>query len=90
MAAKKLKIKTKAGKVVDYPISKVKGILSGVGFTGKLLVNATNDVFKEAKKVTKGGIITATNFEKSIIKSVTHANKIAMNTVQKTARKLLK
>ncbi len=88
--AKKFRVKTKAGKIVDYPASKMKGILSGVGFTGKLLVKATNELFKEIKKLTKGGIITATNLEKAMVRSVNNTNKLAVNTAQRFARKVLK
>lgn len=88
--AKKFRVKTKTGKVIDYPVSKVKGVLSGVGFTGKLLVKSTNELFKEAKKLTKGGIITTTNLEKAIVKSISNTNKIAINTAQKFTKRILK
>jgi hypothetical protein len=86
----KLKVKNKSGKVVEYPATKIKSLLGKVGFTGKLLVSATSGVFKEAKKVTKEGVISVTNLEKAIVKSVSNTNKIAMNTTQKIAKKVLK
>lgn len=88
--AKKFKVKNKAGKIVDYPAGIIKGVLSGVGFTGKLLVKATNELFKEAKSLTRGGIISTTNLEKAILRSINNTNKLAMNTAQKFAKKVLK
>lgn len=88
--AKKIKVKTKAGKVVDYPVSKVKKLLSGVGFTGKLLTKATGDVFGEAKKLAKEGVVTVTNLEKAVVGAVHNTNKTAVNTAQKFTKKLLK
>lgn len=85
-----IKLKTKTGKVVDYPVSKVKKILSAVGFTGLLLTKATGNVFSEAKKLTKKGVITATNFEKAVVKAVSNTNRIAVNTVQRMTKKVLK
>lgn len=88
--AKKLKLKTKAGKVVDFPVRKVKGVLSGAGFTGKLLIHATGGVFNEAKKLAKEGVVTTTNLEKAIVRSVANTNKIAINSAQKFTKRLLK
>jgi len=85
-----LKVKKKSGRIVQYPISKVKGLLKTVGFTGGLLVKATGSVFKETKKLAKHGVISATNFEKAVVKAVSNTNKIAMNTTQKITKRVLK
>jgi hypothetical protein len=88
--AKKFKIKLKAGKIVEYPVNKMKKALSDAGFTGKLLVKATSGVIKEVNGLTKGGVITATNLEKAIMKSVMNTNKLAMDMVQRFTKKVLK
>lgn len=85
-----IKVKKKSGKIVDYPVTKVKNLLKTVGFTGGLLVKATSGVFTEAKRLTKSGVVSATNFEKAIVKAVNNTNKIAMNTTQRVTRKVLK
>jgi len=85
-----IKVKKKTGKIVEYPVKKVKNLLKTVGFTGGLLVRGTSDVFKEAKKLTKHGVISATNFEKAVAKAVSNTNKIAINTTQKVAKRVLK
>lgn len=85
-----IKVKKKSGRVVQYPITKVKNMLKTVGFSGVLLIKATGQVFKEAKKFTKSGVITATNFEKSIIRAVSNTNNIAVNTTQKITRRVLR
>jgi len=90
MPTKKLKVKTKAGKIVEYPVSKVKRILSDAGYSGKVLVKATSEVFKEAKKLTKGGVITATNLQKAIVKSVAKTNNTIINSAQKIVKRVLK
>ncbi len=87
---KNFKVKLKAGKIIDYPANKMKKVLSDAGFTGKLLVKATSNLIKEVKRLTKGEVITATNLEKAIMKSVMNTNKLAMNTVQRFTRKVLK
>jgi len=85
-----LKVKKRTGKVVKYSSGKVKGVLKTVGFSGGLLLKGTGEVFKEAKKLTKDGVISATNFEKAIVKAVSNTNKIAVNTTQKITRRVLK
>lgn len=85
-----IKVKKKNGKVVEYPADKIRRLLSTIGFTGGLLVRGTMEVFKEAKKLTTSGIISATNFEKAIVKAVNNTNKIAINTTQKVTRRVLK
>ena len=84
-----IKVKKKSGKIVEYPVTKVKNFLKTVGFTGNLLLNGTNGVFKEAKKLTKQGVISVTNFEKAVVKAVSNTNKIAVSTVQKTTKRIL-
>lgn len=90
MAAKKLKVKKRSGGVAEYPTTKIKDLFKSVGFTGNLLLRATGDVFKEAKKLTTAGVLTVTGFEKAVVKAVNNTNKIAMNTAQKTVKKILK
>lgn len=85
-----LKVKTKKGKIVEYPITKVKNLLKTVGFTGFLLGKATVNVFREAKKLTKSGIVSVTDFEKALVRGVSNTNNIAINTTQKIARRILK
>lgn len=85
-----IKVKKKTGKVVEYSVTKVKNLLKTVGFTGGLLVKGTGEVFKEAKKLTKHGVISATNFEKAIVNGVSNTNKIAVNTTQKVTKRILK
>lgn len=84
------KVKKKTGKVVKYSTGKVNSILKTIGFTGGLLVKATGNVFKEAKKLTSEGIISATNLEKAIVKAVSNTNKIAINNAQKITKRILK
>ncbi len=88
--SKKIKVKTPAGKIIELPANTVKRILSDTGYSGNLLLKATNNTFKEAKKLAKGGVVTATNFEKAIIKAISNTNRIAMDTTQKLAKKILK
>jgi len=85
-----IKVKKKSGKIVEYPVTKVKNLLKTVGFTGGLLVKGTSDVFKEAKKLTKHGVISAINFEKAVVKAVSNTNKIAVNTTQKVTKRILR
>ncbi len=87
--SKKLLIK-KGDKVIEVPVETVKSILADVGFSGKLLVNATANVFKEAKKLTKRGVIHTVDFEKAIIKAINNTNNIAMGTTKKVVRRILK
>ena len=86
----KLKVKKKSGKIVEYPVSKVKSMLKTVGYSGGLLVKGTGEVFKETKKLTHHGVISATNLEKAVVKAVSNINKIAINTTQKVAKRVLK
>jgi len=88
--AQKLKIKTRAGKVIEYPVSKVRSLFKTVGFTGKLLTKATGDLFGEAKKVAKGGVVTALDLEKAVVKTVSNTNKIAIDTGKKFVKRILK
>jgi hypothetical protein len=85
-----VKIKTKAGKVIAYPVKKVKQVLKGAGFTGKLLVSTAGAVLKEAGRVAKAGVIGVTDLEKAIVKSVHNANQSVMNNTQKLTKKVLK
>lgn len=87
---KKLRVKLKSGKVVDYPFHKVKQILSRAGYTGGLLLHATNNVFTEAKKLTAQGVISVTDLEKAIFRAIGNTNQILMNTAQGFVKKLLK
>ena len=86
---KKLKVKTKSGKLIAYPVAKVKSVISATGYTGGLLIKATVGTFDEAKKLAKEGIITVIDLEKAIVKSVNNTNKIAMNTIQKITKRIL-
>jgi len=88
--AKSLRLKTKAGKLVKYPAKKIKAIVKNAGFTGKLLVITTLRVLNEAKKLAKKGIITTINLEKALVKAVHNTNEIAVNSVQKFTKKVLK
>ena len=85
-----LKVKKKSGRLVSYPVSKVKGVLKTAGFSGVLLVKGSGEVLKEAKKLAKHGVITATELEKAVVKGVGNTNKIAVNTTQKIAKRVLK
>ena len=85
-----IKVKKKSGKIVEYPVNKVKSMLKTTGYTGKLLINGTAEVLGEIKKLTKSGIITATNFEKAVVRGVSNTNKIAMDTTQKATKRILK
>ena len=85
-----VKIKKKSGKIVEYSVSKVKSLLKTVGFTGTTLVKGTSNVLKEAKKLKKSGVISATNFEKAVVKGISNTNKIIINSAQKVTRKVLK
>jgi len=87
---KKLKVKTKSGKIIAYPVKKVKSIISTAGYTGKVLINATIGTFNEAKKLAKDGVITVTDLEKAIVNGVNNTNNIAIGTVQKITKVLLK
>lgn len=87
---KKLKVKTKSGKIIAYPVAKVKSIISATGYTGGLLVKVAVGTFNESKKLAKSGVITITDLEKAIVRSVHNTNKIAVNTVQKVTRRILK
>ena len=86
---KKFKVKTKSGKLIAYPVAKVKSVISATGYTGSLLIKATAGTFDEAKKLAKEGIITVIDLEKAIVKSVNNTNKIAMNTIQKITKRNL-
>ena len=85
-----IKVKKKSGKIMEYPVSKVKSVLKTTGYTGKLLVSGTAEILGEIKKLTKSGIITATNFEKAVVRGVNNTNKIAMDTTQKATKRILK
>ena len=85
-----LKVKKRNGRIVEYPITKVKNLLKTIGVTGFLLGKATVNVFREAKKLTKSGIIGVTDFEKAIVRGVSNTNKIAINTTQKIPKRVLK
>jgi hypothetical protein len=90
MMVKKLKVKRKTGELIDFPANTVKKVLSSVGFAGDLLMKATNDVFKEVKKLAKQGVVSVTNLEKAIVDSVANTNKIAIKSAQKMTKKVLK
>ena len=88
--AKKLKVKTRKGDIIDYPINVIKDVLDKAGFTGKHLVSATRGVAKEAAKLTKTGIVSAANLEKAIVRSVNNTNSVVMNNAKKITKRLLK
>lgn len=85
-----LKIKTKNGKIIAYPAKKVKQVLKGAGFTGKLLISTAGGVLKEAGRVAKAGVISVTDLEKAIVKSGYDANKTVIDNTQKLTRKVFK
>jgi hypothetical protein len=85
-----LKVRKKSGRISEYPAKKVKSVLKTTGYSGKLLLKATGSVLKEAKKLAKNGIIGVTDLEKAIVRGVHETNKIAMNTTQKIAKRVLK
>ncbi|MFA5141840.1 MAG: hypothetical protein WC471_02635 [Candidatus Woesearchaeota archaeon] len=89
MATKVVKVK-KGERIIEYPFHKIKNLFITVGFTGGLLLKATNGVFKETKKLAKNGVVSVTDFEKAIVKAVSNTNKIAMNTTQKVVKRILK
>lgn len=86
----KIKVKTRAGKIVDYPVSKVKNLFKTVGFTGQLLTAATRNLFTEAKKFTRGGVVQSVDLEKAVVKTVSNTNRIAMDTGKKFVKRVLK
>ena len=86
---KKLKVKTKSGKLIAYPVAKVKSVISTTGYAGGLLIKATAGTFDEAKKLAKDGIITATDLEKAIVRGINNMNRITMDTIQKITKRIL-
>ena len=88
--AKKLKVRTKKGDIIDYPINLVKDVLDKAGFTGKQLVAATRGVAKEAAKLTKTGIVSVANLEKAIVRSVSNTNNVIMNNAKKITKRIFK
>lgn len=88
--SKKLKLKKKSGKVVDLPQATIRRVLSSTGFTGKLLVKAVGSVLREAGNLAKAGVITATNFEKAVVKAVYKTNQVAMTTAQRVTKRVIK
>ena len=86
----KLRLKTKSGKLINYPVAKVKSVISTTGYTGGLLIKATAATLGEAKKLAKGGIINITDLEKAIVIGINNTNKIAVGTVQKVTKRILK
>lgn len=88
--AKKLKIKKKSGSLIDYPENTVRKVLSTAGFTGKALMSASTGVFKEATKLAKAGVVSVTDVEKAVVRSVANTNKIVMNTAKKVTKKVLR
>lgn len=89
MMARGLKLRTKSGAAVDLPVKKIKNVLAKVGFTGRLLVSATGKTLQEAGKLANEGVVSVTNLQKAIVKAVASTNKLAMNTTQKVAKKVL-
>ena len=85
-----IKVKKKNGGIVEYSATKVGNLFKTIGFTGGLLVKATSGVFKEAKRLTKGGVVSATDFEKVLVKTVSNTNKIAMDTTRKVTKRVLR
>ncbi len=86
----KLKVKLSSGKVVDYPFAKIKLVLAKAGYTGDMLLHATNGVFTEGRKLTAQGVLSVTDLEKAIFRAVGNTNKVLMNTAQQFARKILR
>ena len=87
---KKLKLRKRSGKVVPLPKATIKKVLSHTGFTGNLLLKAVGGVLREASGLAKAGVISATNFEKAMVKAVGNTNRVAMNTAQKVTKKILR
>ena len=86
----KIKLKTKSGKIIRYPVSKIKSIISSAGYSGSVLLKATGGTFNEAKKLAKGGIITMIDLEKAIVRGINNTNNIAIDSVQKITKRILK
>jgi hypothetical protein len=86
----KLKLKNKAGKLVDLPEKIVRRILGDVGFTGDLLIKTTGRVLKEAKKLATSGVVTTAKLEKAIVRGISNTNKIAVNSATKFTKRVLK
>lgn len=84
-----IKVKKRNGRIVTYPATKIRNILKKVGFTGVLLAKATANTVKASAKLASRGVITATNFEKAVVKAVRGVNDLAVNTTQKVAKKVL-
>jgi len=89
-AGVRLKVEKASGILVDYPVGAVRKGLSVAGFAGKTLAMTSLGVLKEAKKLAKTGVISATNLEKAMVKSVNNTNKLVMSSARKVTKKILK
>lgn len=88
---KTTKLKVKKGKdLIQVTAGTVKTILASVGYTGQLLLKATDQVYHEAAKMAKSGILHVADFEKALVKGVKNTNDIAINTAKKITKKVLK
>lgn len=80
----------KGDDIIDVPIETVKSILSDVGYTGKLLLHASNSVFHEATRLARKGVVSAADFEKAIVNAIKRTNDLAMDTTKKVVRRVVK
>lgn len=88
---KPAKLKVKKGKdLIQVSASTIKSILAGVGYTGQLLLKGTDQVYHEATKMAKSGILHVADFEKALVKGVKNTNDIAINTAKKITKQVLK
>ena len=88
-SAKRVVIK-KGKKMVNVSSAKVRSMLKTAGYSGKTLVIATKQVVGETKKIAKAGVITATGFERAIVRGVSKANDHVVSATKKVARRVLK
>lgn len=87
--SKKIVVK-KADQLIELPFNLVKTIFEDIGFSGKLLINATKNVFHEAELICVDGVIHAAEFEKIIFKVVKDTNDIVVNSTEGILKKILK
>ncbi len=85
------KVHVKRGNdIIDVPIETIKSILSDVGYTGNLLLHATNLIFHEATRLARKGVVSAADFEKAIVNAIKRTNDTAMNTTKKIVKRVVK
>ncbi len=87
--SKKAVVKHKAG-LLEIPVETVKSILADLGYSGKILMKATNNVFGEVKKLAAAGVVSAADLEKAVVKGVQRTNDEVVNASKKIVKKVLK